>query len=54
MKLSSLARASVLAAMILAPGTCDLAAQAADEQPRNLVFMLGDGMGFSHLKVYRL
>ena len=43
---------SVLSILFLA--TCSTAPTAPTETPRNVVFLLGDGMGFAHIKAYRM
>ena len=55
MNMTPLVRAAVPALFaLLAPLASLSTAQAADGAPRNVIFMVGDGMSFAHVKAYRM
>ncbi len=52
--MNNLIRACICTLVILFPSACmSLTPQAADA-PRNVIFMVGDGMGYAHIKAYRM
>ncbi len=52
--MKNLLRASFGALLILSLTTCVSSSPTPVEAPRNVVFLLGDGMGFTHVKAYRM
>ena len=52
--MSNLIRAFICALIFLPLTPCKSFAQESAESPRNVVFMVGDGMGFAHVKAYRM
>ena len=52
--MSNLLRACICALIFLPLTSCKSFAQEPVESPRNVVFMVGDGMGFAHVKAYRM
>ena len=52
--MSNLIRAFICALIFLPLTSCKSFAQESVESPRNVVFMVGDGMGFAHVKAYRM
>jgi alkaline phosphatase len=52
--MNNLIRACICTLVVLFPTACiSLTPQTADA-PRNVIFMLGDGMGYAHIKAYRM
>lgn len=52
--MKNLLRAFFSALLILTLTTCVSSSPTPAETPRNVVFLLGDGMGFAHVKAYRM
>ncbi len=52
--MKNLLRASFGVLLILTLNSCVSSSPAPEESPRNVVFLLGDGMGFAHVKAYRM
>ena len=52
--MKNLLRASFGALLILTLTACVSSSPTPVETPRNVVFLLGDGMGFAHVKAYRM